>query len=62
MVAAYGTNGQVRKRKNKKQSYARVKIKDGWDKIPSQNKIVVFMNTQKLVYTGLPHELIYYIY
>jgi len=33
-VAAYGTNGQVRKRKNKKQSYARVKIRNGWDKLP----------------------------
>ena len=33
-VAAYGSNGQVQKRKNKKQSYARVKIRNGWDKLP----------------------------
>jgi len=33
-VATYGSNGQVRKRKDKKQSYARVKIKNGWDKLP----------------------------
>ena len=33
-VAAYGSNGQVQKRKDKKQSYARVKTKNGWDKLP----------------------------
>ena len=33
-VAAFGSNGQVRKRKDKKQSYARIKIKNGWDMIP----------------------------
>ena len=33
-VVAYGSNGQVRKRKNKKQSYARVKIRNRWDKLP----------------------------
>ena len=32
-VAAYGSNRQVQKRKNKKQSYARVKIRNGWDKL-----------------------------
>ena len=33
-VAAYGSNGQVRKRKDKKQSYARIKTKNGWDMLP----------------------------
>ena len=33
-VAAYGPNGQVRKTKDKKQSYARVKTRNGWDKLP----------------------------
>ena len=33
-VAAYGSNGQAQKRKNKKQNYARVKIRNGWDKLP----------------------------
>ena len=33
-VAGYGSNGQVQKRKNKKQSYARVKIRNGRDKLP----------------------------
>ena len=33
-VAAYGTNGQVRKRKDKKQSYARTKTRNEWDKLP----------------------------
>ena len=62
-VAAYGSNGQVQKRKNKKQSYARVKIRNGWDKafpyevIPSQNKIVVFMKTQNCLHRGFPMNL-----
>ena len=55
-VAAYGTNGQVRKRKDKKQSYARVKTKtDGTSfllqVIPSQNKIEVFTKCKKIVHT-----------
>ena len=33
-VAAYGSNGQVRKRKDKKQSYARVKTKNRCDMLP----------------------------
>ena len=33
-VATYGSNGQVQKRKDKKQSYARVKTRNGWDKLP----------------------------
>ena len=33
-VVAYGSNRQVRKRKDKKQRYARVKTKNGWDKLP----------------------------
>ena len=33
-VAAYSSNRQVHKRKNKKQSYAKVKIRNGWDKLP----------------------------
>ena len=66
-VAAYGSNGQVRKRKDKKQSYARVKTRTYGTSfplrvIPSQNKIEVFMNTKKLFTWGLPHELIFYIY
>ena len=36
-VAAYGSNGQVRKRKDKKQSYARIKTKNGWDMLPLTN-------------------------
>ena len=33
-VAAYRSNGQVRKRKDKKQSYDRIKRKNGWDMLP----------------------------
>ena len=33
-VVAYGSNGQEQKRKDKKQSYARVKTRNGWDKLP----------------------------
>ena len=33
-VAAYSSNEQVPERKNKKQSYARVKMRNGWDKLP----------------------------
>ena len=33
-IAVYGSNGQLRKRKDKKQSNARVKTKNGWDKLP----------------------------
>ena len=66
-VAAYGSNGLVQKRKDKKQSYARVKTKtDGTSfplqVIPSQNKIEVFTNVKKLFTRGLPHELSFYIY
>jgi len=32
-VAAYGSNWEVQKRKDKKQSYARVKTRNGWDKL-----------------------------
>ena len=65
-VAAYGSNGQVQKRKDKKQSYAWVKTKTDVTcfplrMIPSQNKIEVFTNVKKLFTRGLPHELIFYI-
>ena len=33
-VAAYRTNGQVRERKNKKQNYAKVKLRNEWDTLP----------------------------
>ena len=62
-VATYGSNGQVQKRKNKKHSYARVKIRNGWGKaspyevIPSQNKIKVFMNTKNYSHGGSPTNL-----
>ena len=33
-VVGYGSNEQVQRRNNKTQSYARVKIRNGWDKLP----------------------------
>ena len=66
-VAAYGSNGQVQKRKDKKQSYARVKGKERmgqaspYEVIPSQNKIKVFMNTKNCSHGGCPTNLNDYI-
>ena len=58
-VAAYGSNGQVQKRMDKKQSYARVKIKTNGTSfplqvIPSQNKIEEFTNVKKTIHMGAP--------
>ena len=61
-VIAYGSNGQVRKRKDKKQSYATVKTKkrmgqaSPYEVIPSQNEIDVFMNTN-CSHGGFPMNL-----
>ena len=64
-VAAYGSMGRCKKRKDKKLSYARVKIRVDGTSFPSsvissQNKLKIFTNV-KLFTRGLPPELIFYI-
>ena len=56
-VATYGSNGQVRKRKDKKQSYARGKTGNGWDKLPLRSDSITKQNQsiheyKKIVHTG----------
>ena len=64
--AAYGSTGRCEKRKDKKQSYARVKTRADGTSFPSrvissQNELKIFMNV-KLFIQGLSHELVFYMY
>ena len=43
-VVAYGSNGQVQKRKDKKQSYAWVKARNRWDKLPLTSDSITKQN------------------
>ena len=43
-VAAYESNRQVQKRKDKKRSYARVKTRNGWDKLPLMSDSITKQN------------------
>jgi len=63
-VAAYGTNGQVQERKNKKQNYAKEKLRNEREQappngaIPSQKtKLTVVIKHIVMFTQGLPHKL-----